>query len=258
MAAGASDTTDGRGRHDRRMSPLPRTALAAIVCLAAAFGGGCGGGGSSSEKPPPKGPPAIPAQGVYGYRTSGFERLTAFVASSHRYPRNSTIAVDHSGCGLVEHWEPRPERSSESRFCVEGRRWRLAELVDYHEFFGQPVTQRFRCTGPLVPRPPYVRQGFRWTDRCRGAGSRVTVRYEAVRTEAVAVAGRRVETVVVRARATLRGRIDGFNDITSWLARRDGLLVRRVVRSRTALDSPFGTLKNSERYALQLRSPSPR
>src|SRR5204863_8763775 len=141
--------------------------------------------------------------GAYVYRTSGFERLSAVVASRHDYPRLSPVSYSEEGCGLLERWEPRPERSSESRFCTRGTRWRLASLVDYHEFFGQPVRQRFDCRGPFVPRPPSLQEGFRWTDRCRGAGSRVTVSYRAVRLMPLTVSSTRVLTVLVRARAVL-------------------------------------------------------
>jgi hypothetical protein len=56
----------------------------------------------------------------------------------------------------------------------------------------------------------------------------------------------------------LRGRIDGVNRIDSWLSRRNGLLVRRRVKSDTAVDSPFGKIRDRERYVLRLRSLSPR
>jgi hypothetical protein len=230
-------------------------AAAAAVSLAA-----CGG---SDTKPTPRrtsqagdGRTAQPV-GVYSYETAGFERLSAVFTSRHDYPRLSTVTVSRTGCGIGERWVPRPERSSESRFCLNGPRWRLEALVDYHEFFGQAVTQRFACSGPFVPRPPTVPVGFRWTDRCRGAGSRVTVSYEAVSEQPVAVGGRSVKTIFVRARAVLRGRINGVNRLDSWLSRTNGLLVRRSVQSETALDSPFGKVMDRERYVLKLRSLSP-
>jgi hypothetical protein len=167
------------------------------------------------------------------------------------------VTVEQTGCGIGERWVPRAERSSESTFCLSGPRWRLETLVDYHEFFGQAVTQRFACSGPFVPRPPTVSPGFRWTDRCRGAGSRVTVRYEAVGEQPVTVGGKPVKTIFVRARAVLRGRINGVNRLDSWLLRKNGLLVRRSVQSDTAIDSPFGKVRDRERYTLKLRSISP-
>jgi hypothetical protein len=228
-------------------------AAAATLSLAACTG-------SNEPAPrrsrPPAGAAAQPV-GVYSYETKGFERLSAVFSSAHRYPRLSTVAVARSACGFNERWVPRAERSSESRFCLKPNRWRLDALVDYHEFFGQAVRQQFACKGPFVPRPPVVRTGFRWTDRCRGAGSRVTVHYEAVREQPLEVAGRPVTTIFIRARAELRGRINGINRIDSWLSRRNGLLVRRNVRSNTAVDSPFGRIRDRERYVLKLKSLSP-
>jgi hypothetical protein len=103
-----------------------------------------------------------------------------------------------------------------------------------------------------------MRVGFRWTDRCRGAGSRVTVRYVAVSEQPIEVAGKSVRTVLVRARAKLRGRIDGENRLDSWLSRENGLLVRRRVKSDTSIDTPFGKVTDRERYVLRLRSLAPR
>ncbi len=227
---------------------------AAVLCVA-----GCGG---SDDEQTPSPRPTAPADsqpiGVYSYATRGFERLSATFATRHDYPSPSTVTVARTGCGVSERWEPRPERSAEWRFCLDAGRWRLDALFDYHEFFGQAVRQEFLCDGPFVPRAPTLRIGFRWTDRCRGAGSRVTVRYEAMREQSISVGGERVEAVLVRARAVLRGRIDGLNRIDSWLSRRDGLLVRRQVKSDTAVDSPFGKVRNRERYALRLQSFSPR
>jgi hypothetical protein len=243
------------------------TALAlAALCLTGGLSGflsgflaGCGGAGSKSKpKRPPESASPLQAQGDYSYATRGFERLSAVITSGHRYPRSSTVTVERGGCGFSERWQPRPERVTEWRFCSDGRRWRLASLFDYHEFFGQAVTQRFSCRGPLVPRPPFVRIGFRWTDRCRGAGSRVTVRYVAEREQVLRVGGERVKTVLIRARARLRGRIDGLNAYDSWLSRSKGLLIRRIVKSDTAIASLLGKLGDRERYTIELRSLTPR
>jgi hypothetical protein len=230
----------------------------AALAAAALWISACGGSGDNSTPEQPQRPADAQPEGEFTYRTSGFERLSAVVASQHDYPRTSTVETVPRGCGFSERWEPRPERVAEWRFCVSGARWRLTELIDYHEFFGQPVTQRFACRGPFVPRPPTLQAGFVWTDRCRGAGSHVTVRYEAVTEQQVPVAGKPVSTMLVRARARLRGRIDGVNLLDSWLSTENGLLVKRRVRSDTSIDTPFGKVKDKERYALALRSLTPR
>jgi hypothetical protein len=239
------------------MGRMKARSLAVLVAAALSLAG-CGGGsdgGRAVRKPTVD--RTVQGAGTYRYDTRGFERLSAIISSRHAYPHRSTITVSREGCGLSERWDVRPERWVESRFCLANDKWRLASFVDYHEFFGQPVLQRFTCRGPFVRRAPSVAKGFAWTDRCRGAGSRVTVRYEVVRRQSIAVAGRKVPTVLIRARARLRGQLDGFNTIYSWLSRRNGLLVRRSVQSRTALGTPFGKVSDRERYSLRLRSPAP-
>jgi hypothetical protein len=231
---------------------LTKVKVAALVAAAMSFAS-CGGS-SHPDRARPNPDAFVQSPGEYSYMTTGYERLGAAISSRHDYPHRSTVTVSPTGCGFSERWEPRPERSSEWRFCQSGSRWRLELLVDYHEFFGQPITQRFACRGPLVPRPPTVPIGFRWTDRCRGAGSRVTVRYRAVKEETRDVAGQPVKTVLIRARAELRGRINGVNQLDSWLSRENGLLVHRRVRSDTSIDTPFGKVGDRERYVLGLRS----
>jgi hypothetical protein len=236
-----------------------RRSLAAFAALAAVavWGFACGGSKPQEPAPRPGAKGALQAAGTYSYATRGHETLTAIVPSRHDYPPTSTVTVTKRGCGFTERWVPRPERSSEWRFCVRKDRWRLALLLDDHEFFGQLVRQRFACRGPFVPRPTVVPVGFRWTDRCRGAGSRVTVGYRAVREQALRIGGKRVETVLVHARARLRGRIDGLNTYDSWLSRTNGLVVRREVTSDTAVKTPFGKVTDGERYLLRLKSLRP-
>jgi hypothetical protein len=241
------------------MARRPVTALALAALCLPSYLAGCGSSGSeSSPKRLPKSASPLPPEGDYSYASRGFERLSAVVSSGHRYPRTSAVTVATASCGYSERWEPRPERIAEWRFCTDGRRWRVASLFDYHEFFGQATIQRFACRGPLVPRPPFVRIGFRWVDRCRGAGSRVTVRYVAARKDVLDVGGVKVEAIMIRARARLRGRIDGHNAYDSWLSRSKGVLIRRTVRSDTKIDTPFGKVADRERYSLALRSLAPR
>src|SRR4051794_31547541 len=104
------------------MSAIPPRSLAVLAAVALLLTG-CGGSGGSATERRPSGTETLPPQGEYSYMTSGFERLSAVVASRHGYPRVSSVTVTREGCGFGERWEPRPERSSESQFCVAGARW---------------------------------------------------------------------------------------------------------------------------------------
>ena len=47
--------------------------------------------------------------------------------------------------------------------------------------------------------------------------------------------------------------IRGASTIDSWLARRDGLVLQRRVRSASRVDTPIGTVGARERYVITLR-----
>jgi hypothetical protein len=231
----------------------------AVLALVVVAGGlaACGGGSGTKPKKPAAPGEAVQPPGVYTYATTGADRVKAIVTGRHDYPPQTPITVIREGCGVTERWDPLPERWSESSFCLMGKRWRLSSIVDYHSFFGESLRQRYDCRGRFVPRPALIRAGFTWVDRCTGPGATATLRGEALGPRRLEVEGKPVETVLVRLRAELSGRVRGVNVSNSWLRRTDGLLVRREVTSDTDVDSSVGKVKGIERYSLRLRSLEP-
>jgi len=230
--------------------------LAVVAALLAA--GALAACGGSSDKPSQASPgAAVQKTGLYSYATRGADRVQAIVSGRHAYPAVTSVSVARQGCDLIERWTALPERWSEFTSCIEGSRWRLLSLVDYHEFFGESVEQRYDCHGRFVPRPALIPTGFRWTDRCTSPNSSATLEGTALGTKVQKVAGKPVRTVLIRLRARLRGDVRGTYVIDSWLQRTNGLLVRREVQSDTVVASAVGTVKGSERYSLQLRSLAP-
>src|SRR5262245_16824239 len=120
-----------------------------VLALVAVSLPACGGSEHGKPKRLPASTSPLQRDGLYTYKTSGFERLSAVVASRHRYPPRTTVEVAGADCGYTETWRPRPERATAWRFCTDGQRWRLASLLDYREFFGQIAVQRFVCRGPF-------------------------------------------------------------------------------------------------------------
>ena len=237
--------------------PCPAAALAALVIVAGALAG-CGDSGTSkSAASPTSAAAAVQKSGAYSYTTNGADRVEAIISGRHDYPKVTTVSVTRNGCDLTERWDALPERWSQSTSCIVGARWRLLSLVDYHEFFGESLQQRYDCQGRFVPRPPVIRAGYRWSDRCRSPGSTATLDGTALGTKTLEVGGKRVQTVLLRLRAQLRGRIRGTNVIDSWLLRSTGLLVRREVRTDTVVESSVGTVTGREQYSLELRSLTP-
>jgi hypothetical protein len=234
---------------------LPGSAvLAAVICLIA----GCGGGdeGTARSEPGPQRPPvaagAAPRPGTYSYRTRGHERVRAVIAARLRYPRRSTVTYSRGGCGTTERWSAGSRRSTTSSYCLEPGGRRLRSLVDVHEFFGQPFRLGYRCKGPVVAPARALRAGQSWTDRCRALGASVAAPQRVVGLERLRSGGHRVPAVHLRTRARFAGVIRGTSTIDSWLARRDGLLLRRTVRSDSRVESPIGAVQARERYELVL------
>jgi hypothetical protein len=226
------------------------------VLLLAISIAGCGSDNSPPSHPASPGE-AVQKPGPYAYTTRGFDSVEAILPSRHDYPAETTVTVSRAGCGIAERWDARPERWSVSRFCLDGDRWRLRSIVDYHEFFGQSVTEQYDCTGTLIPRPALIQRGLHWTDRCSSARGSATIRGSALGAEELEIGGKKVSTVRFRLRARLRGSVRGVNVSDSWLLRTTGLLVRREVTSTTEVDSQVGPVHGRERYSLALRSLEP-
>lgn len=231
---------------------LRSLALVAAL-LAAGWLAACGGSGSKTPSRQ-SAAAAVQKPGVYSYATRGADRVAAIVSARHAYPPETPVSVAKQGCDLIERWDALPERWSEFTSCVVGTRWRLLSLVDYHEFFGESLEQRYDCRGRFIPRPALIRTGFRWTDNCRSQGATATLNGTALGTKIQRVDGKPLRTVLLRLDARLRGRVRGTYVIDSWLLRSTGLLVRREVRSDTVVESSVGTVKGREHYSLKLRS----
>jgi hypothetical protein len=236
---------------------LLRRALACASVAAAICAAGCGDdeGAARPDGEPTARPAtgAVPAPGRYTYRTSGSERVRAVITARLRYPARSTITYSRSGCGATERWTAGSRRSTTSEYCLEPGGRRLRALVDVHEFFGQPFRLRYRCRGPLVPPARRLREGRSWTDRCNALGATVVATQRVAGIERVRSRGHRVSAVRLVTRARFGGVIRGTSVIDSWLSRRDGLVLRRQVRSASRVESPIGTVGARERYEIVLR-----
>lgn len=238
------------------MPPARATFAASVTAFLALLApSGCGedSGGSAPARPA-----GVQQPGVYEYATEGVERIGGPLPGRHQYNPSSTIAVDFSGCDLTERWDALPERWTEWRYCVTGDTWQLRSVTDHHEFFGQVEQYSYRCSGRRVPRPAQIKEGFRWTDRCRARGVTAIARGEVVSIAPLTAAGERVAAVHLRIRATLSGRVAGGSVMDSWLRRSDGLLLRRFLDSETRVRAVVGTVPDRERYSLRIRSLQPR
>jgi hypothetical protein len=239
------------------MSRNPHSCVTLAICTVVALWLGACGDGGGGEEPPARPVAQTQPSGTYRYATEGFERIGGPLPGRLAYPRTTEITVERYGCTLSERWEARPERYAEWRYCVTGATWRLRSVTDYHEFFGNAQRRAYRCSGRPVPRPARIRDGFRWTDRCRARRTRAVARGEVVGIERISVGAEDVAAVHLRVRTRLGGDVRGAYTMDSWLRRSDGLLLRRSFRSESRVDAIVGAVPAHEEYQLRLRSLNP-
>jgi hypothetical protein len=194
----------------------------------------------------------IPPFGVYRYRTDGSESIntTAF-STAHNYDGVSTIILTPTRCGVMEHWQPLAERWSEGNLCVGAHSTHVIWVRDFHEFFERSKEVSYDCSGGEAPYSMQLRAGDRWQTRCASDQGTILSRVEVLGIEPVKVAGRPIDAVHLRARATLSGDPNGGDVRDSWIRRSDGLLLRRVDHSKAHVDVSGGG-DFEESYELRL------
>lgn len=197
--------------------------------------------------------------GVYVYRTSGSESISALGGTEHEYPEQSTITVTRSPCGMTLRWDVLETRSTTWQVCVEaegGKGQRLDGWVEQHVFFGQEDRTEWQCSGSswqLGPDAPEMT-----THTCDGGDSTMSGTLTVIGNEVVDVGGVPVETIRLRLEAEEAGSARGPLVEERWLETETGLPVRLTYEVTTDNDSPIGTVVFEERYDLRLESLEPR
>jgi hypothetical protein len=197
---------------------------------------------------------ALPAPGVYVYRTSGADSVDALGGAEHAYPTSTTITVRAAGCGVTTRWDVAVERWEETTACAtEGGVVRTA-FTAFHEFFGAGDTDVETCTGD--PRPIGADPDATWTFECAEGDSVTPWVGRVVDDATVDVAGAPVRTEHV----LLVTPDDPDGDdmrIETWYAAGTDLIVREVGSRRTTDPSPIGDVHYREDYEIVLTSLDP-
>ncbi len=204
------------------------------------------------------GSPSSPVpEGVYVYATDGFERTDALTGVMHRYPARSTITVTADPCGFRLRWDVLRGRSTTWTICVGSGRWTVASQDERHTFFGRTEHTTYTCSDTPF-RPAGDGRGATFDVSCTTGSAEERGTGRVVARETLHVGGRPVETVHVRRRTSLTGRIRGRSTQDVWLAREAGAPVRLGLTTDTTNDSAVGDVHYEEDVSLRLRSLSPR
>ena len=109
--------------------------------------------------------PPHPPVGVYVYATKGSERVSAGIV--HHYPKQTTVTITVTGCGLQVRWDALAGRRSVAQVCVHDNGWQLVSYTDVHKFLYMEDVHSYVCDAP-VTGPGGT------TTTCRGSGTVVT------------------------------------------------------------------------------------
>jgi hypothetical protein len=197
----------------------------------------------------------IPA-GVYVYRTTGSEFVSALGGARHRYPQETTITVTQVSCGMRLHWVALAERSSTWTVCSEGDDLRNTTWTELHRFFGRDDRTTWECTD--IAWVPADAGQASISYRCVTSDTTQAGTHSVVGVEALDVSGVEVETIHVRLRLRETGAARGSYAEDRWLERATGLPIRMTYKVRTANASPIGDVTFEETYDLSLASLEPR
>jgi hypothetical protein len=212
---------------------------------------------TTTQQAPLPGTVALPAPGVYRYRTVGSERIDALGGTSHAYPAETTITVVADGCGVRLRWEALRERYEEWQLCASAAGIELQpDAVQYHEFFGRTGREELTCDRAVVVVPLVGTSPAPADLTCRLADDPWAPRWEVLESSTRRVDG--VEIEIRHVRMTIDD-TDAFweDQVLDWYLAANGLPVEVTVTKSSRSPSIVGPVVYDEEYRLELISLAP-
>lgn len=253
----ARPTTDPPPEERARLDhPNRPSANEATTPIAPRTGGEASASGSGTSVPPA----SLPAEGVYVYRTSGFEELN-YPGTRRSYPDTTTITVLGAGCGVEYRWTANSDHRDSSFVCAADDSLELQRFTNRNSFHGHASETSYDCAaGSTYGYPRTGEPGKRWTYVCATPDGRTTlsVAAEIVEFTPVHVAGSPIDTMHVRHTTTLSGAQTGSSKADLWYAIDDARLVKNVAAVAVTAAGPFGPVEYRTNYEVLLVEPGPR
>jgi hypothetical protein len=182
----------------------------------------------------------VPAEGVYSYRTNGYEEVS-LGGGRHDYPgRTYATARGKGGCDwdfehrvLEEHVERRLQCSAPNQFSEKDER---ADIT----FFGQTNSVYYVCDPPVVLAQVGDQPGSKRTGACRASDGQAVLTTTFLGIERITIGGVAVDAVHAVMDGVVSGRADGTSRSESWLHPASGLMLKSI-RSVKTRAKAFGT-----------------
>jgi hypothetical protein len=215
--------------------------------------------GPTPARPATTAPSPMPADGVYVYATSGYEKLST-PGAQRQYPSRSTITVSPQGSSCQsQRWEPAQEHWEDYVLCFPAPGEVTYQSTNsYVSFYGVGEQASMTCTQPAWWRPPTNAAGAKWTYVCSGSGARYVSTGTVIGIESVLVGAQAVPAVHLHVATTFSGSEQGSGPEDVWLALSNSLILRMVGSVDANQNAgPFGHVQYHEDFNLTLTSTTP-
>ncbi|MBV8234559.1 MAG: hypothetical protein JO075_02545 [Acidimicrobiia bacterium] len=196
---------------------------------------------AATHASPAANPYALPAEGVYAYRTTGGESISV-AGASHSYPPETYATVRHlGGCQWLNENDVIKEHVDKRTLCSEPGHLLQLEQSREVTFFGKTDGGDYVCAPPETQHDTTEQVGATTVGTCTasdGSAARIEATY--LGHEPVQVGGASVDAVHLHLHSTLTGRAQGTADEQFWLLPHSGLVLRWDRSVDTMADAAFG------------------
>ena len=200
----------------------------------------------STESPTPRfamtpgAPYALPPEGVYRYRTHGRETISV-LAATHTYPDETYWTVrHHGGCGWQLERDLLKEHTEWATYCSQLHQFLFLEEKRQISFFGQTDSDDLRCNPPAVFHDTEEVPGEAVLATCTDGRDTARVDFTDVGLQPMLIDGTRIDSVHVKAHATIRGRANGETHEEYWLSPDTGLTLHEIRSVDAEATATFG------------------
>ena len=256
-ASESSETTEATSTSAVPGQPSAPAPAAAPAAAATPTAPPAGKAGVTTTAPATASPFRVPAEGVYAYRTTGFEEVS-FGGGRHDYPARTFAAVRaKGGCDwdfehrvLEEHVERRLQCSAPGQLTQKDER---ADVT----FFGQTNSGNYTCDPALVVALAADQPGTKHTGTCRASDGQVVITTTFLGRERLTIGGVAVDALHLSFDGVMSGRADGTSRSETWLHQDTGLLLKTTRKVQTRAKAYGTTIDYREEATYELERLEP-